>query len=175
MKESRTVEGFSLGDVVRYSGVKPRTLDHWAATGFLPPSVKRADGTGTKRVYAFCDVVAARVANDLRSAGVSLQGLRKVVRQLRKMDFRNPLAESCLVISGKEVLLRDHEGLMALLRKPGQTHFLFTALNLGETVELLRRKTANRKRPMGGDSMADSVSSAISKRQRKLRFVGEIA
>jgi DNA-binding transcriptional MerR regulator len=172
---SKTVDRFSLGDVVKFSGVKSRTLDHWAPTGFLKPSIKRAAGTGSKRVYGFSDVVAARVANDLRSAGVSLQALRKVVRQLQKMNFAYPLTETCLIISGKEVYLRSNEGLMALLQRPGQTHFLFTAMNLGQTVELLLLKTAESRLLAEASSTGNSRRLPTSARQRKLKLVGQIA
>src|SRR5207247_325438 len=104
MRGSAVSDSYSFGQVVRLSGVKSRTLDHWAATSFLCPSIKKADGTGTRRVYSFSDVVAARVARDLRSAGASLQGLRKVVKELRKREFtQQPLAEARLIVSGRDV------------------------------------------------------------------------
>jgi DNA-binding transcriptional MerR regulator len=138
MKHFKIVEHFSFGQVVKLSCVKARTLDHWAATGFLPPSIRKAKGTGTKRVYAFSDVVAARVVSDLRAAGASLQGLRKVVRELRKMDFTSPLAEARLIVSGKDVYLKDNQELISVLRNPGQAHFPFTVLDLEATVKILR-------------------------------------
>lgn len=100
MKDSKVVQSFRFGEVEALSGVKARTLDNWAATGFLRPSVRKAAGSGTRRAYSFSDVVAARVAKDLRSAGASLQGLRKVVKELRRMDFANPLGETRLIVPG---------------------------------------------------------------------------
>ena len=136
---SGTVESFTFGQVASLSGVKPRTLDHWAATGFLVPSIKKAAGTGTRRVYSFSDVVAARVAKQLRSAGVSLQGLRNAVRELRKRDFKyHPLAENRLVVCGKDVYLQNDESLISMLRNPGQGSFPFTVMDLKMTVETLR-------------------------------------
>jgi DNA-binding transcriptional MerR regulator len=138
MTNSTVFEGFSFGQVVRLSGVKARTLDHWAATNFLAPSIKKAAGTGTKRVYSFSDVVAARVARDLRSAGASLQGLRKAVKEIRKREFTHPLAETRLIVSGKDVQLKTNEGVISMLRYSGQALLPFTVMDLGGTVEALR-------------------------------------
>ena len=56
------------------------------------------------------------------------------------MDFANPLGETRLIVSGKEVYLQDNQELIALLQTPGQAHFPFTVLDLGETVRLLRTR-----------------------------------
>ena len=129
---------FSFGQVVTLSGVNARTLDHWAATGFLTPSVKDAVGTGTRRVYSFSDVVAARAAKELRSAGISLQSLRTVVKLLRRTEFGVDLAEACLIVSGKGACVKDDQYLIAVLATHGQTHLPFTILNLGPTLKLIR-------------------------------------
>jgi DNA-binding transcriptional MerR regulator len=147
MSNSKVLENYSFGQVVSLSGVKARTLDHWAATGFLAPSIKEAVGTGTRRVYSFSDVVAARVAVDLKFAGASLQGLRRVVKELRKMDFTEPLAEARLIVSGKDIYLRDNQYLISMLTKPGQTHFPFTVLDLEATVKTLRREAERLEAP----------------------------
>ena len=89
-------------------------------------------------MYSFSDVVAARVAKDLRAAGASLQGLRKVVKELRKREYGEDLADTRLIVSGKDVYVRNNQDLISLLCSPGQTHFPFTVLNLGATVMTLR-------------------------------------
>jgi DNA-binding transcriptional MerR regulator len=140
MRKSTKSEGFSLGELARLSGVKPRTLDHWAATGFLRPSIRKAEGTGTKRVYSFSDAVAARAVRELRDAGVSLQSLRKVVSQLRKLRFTDrPLSEVRLIVSGKDVCLKDNQHVISMLRHPGQAFLPFTVLDLPATVEAIQR------------------------------------
>src|ERR1035438_8226483 len=141
MPQSKTAERFSLGQLAILSGVKPRTLDHWAATGFLRPSIQKARGTGTKRVYSFSDAVAARVVKELRAAGVSLQSLRLVVSQLRKFQFTDqPLADLRLIISGKDVCVKDNQYLISMLRHPGQAFLPFTVLDLPATVKAIQIK-----------------------------------
>src|ERR1035438_3885381 len=144
MPQSKTAERFSLGQLAILSGVKPRTLDHWAATGFLRPSIQKARGTGTKRVYSFSDVVAARVVSELRAAGVSLQKLGKVVTELRKLKFTDgSLAGLRLIVSGKDVCLKDNQDLISMFSHPGQAFLPFTVLtvlDLPATVKAIQIK-----------------------------------
>jgi len=154
------LEAFSFGQVAGLARVKARTLDHWAATGFLAPSIKKATGTGTRRVYSFSDVVAARVARDLRSAGASLQGLRKVVRELRKREFAQSLAEVRLIVSGKDVYLMNNQDLISVLQRPGQVHFPLTVLDLEATIKTLRSEAEKMVRPISAEPIATHVEIA---------------
>ena len=154
------VAAFSFGQVSRLAGVKARTLDHWAATGFLVPSIKRATGTGTRRVYSFSDVVAARVASDLRSAGASLQGLRKVVKELRKREFAQSLADVRLIVSHKDAYLVNNLDFISVLQHPGQLHFPITILDLGATVNQLRSEAQNIVEPPSTELTASVTTFA---------------
>jgi DNA-binding transcriptional MerR regulator len=140
---ARNKESFSAGEAARITGVTYRNIDHWARTKFIAPSISDANGTGTERKYAFDDLVALRVARELRQAGVSTRALRQVVTFLReKCEVRNPLAESKLVVVGSDVqLVKGCEGLESLLAKPGQSVFAFM-LDLSRTVEEIRRDVA---------------------------------
>ena len=80
----------------------------------------------------------ARVTKELRSAGISLQSLRSVVKQLRKTDFSANLAEARLVVSGKGVYVKDDQCLISMLFDPGQTQLPFTVLHLGHTLKVIR-------------------------------------
>jgi DNA-binding transcriptional MerR regulator len=133
-------ESFSAGEAARITGVTYRNIDHWARTKFIVPSISDANGTGTERKYAFDDLVALRVARELRQAGVSTQALRQVVKYLREeCELRNPLAESKVVVVGSDVqLVKGCEGLESLLAKPGQAVFAFM-LDLTRTVDEIKR------------------------------------
>src|SRR5258707_15864687 len=96
-------ESFSAGEASRITGVPYLTLDHWARTKFIVPSIADADGIGTERKYAFNDLLTLRVARELREAGVSTQALRKVVERLRSL--RMSLAESHLMVVGSDIQL----------------------------------------------------------------------
>jgi DNA-binding transcriptional MerR regulator len=132
-------EIFSAGEAARICGLNYRTLDHWARTKFIVPSVSQAKGTGTERKYAFGDLIALRVARDLRAAGISTQALRSIVTYLRKhRRIQNPLMESRLVVIGSDVhLVTSCDEITSLLRKPGQAAFAFL-LDIARTVEEIK-------------------------------------
>jgi DNA-binding transcriptional MerR regulator len=144
-------DSFSAIEAARIAGLPYRTLDYWATTGFIVPSITEASGRGSERRYAFDDLVALRVARQLRDAGVSVQALRVVAENLQtREDFRNPLAESRLIVVGSDVLLvTDPNQILSMLRKPGQAAFAFV-FDLSRTVEEIRRDVESRetKKPM---------------------------
>ena len=97
-------DSFSTGDAVRITGVSFRNIDYWARTKFIVPSIAEASGTGTERKYSFSDLLALRVARELREAGISTQSLRRVVDFLRtRRGLTNPLAECHLIVTGTDV------------------------------------------------------------------------
>ena len=60
------IESFSTGDAVRITGVSFRNIDYWARTKFIVPSIADAKGTRTERKDSFSDLLALRVARELR-------------------------------------------------------------------------------------------------------------
>ncbi|AEJ38631.1 MerR family transcriptional regulator [Sulfobacillus acidophilus TPY] len=131
-------EGFSAAQVERLTGINAKTLHFWDRSGFLSPSLVQAHGTGSRRVYSFRDLVALRVAAQLRDAGISLQSLRKVVAVLRDMrSLENPLAETYLITNGHDVFEKRGDEVMSVLRQPGQSVFSFV-IDLTRTVEQLQ-------------------------------------
>jgi DNA-binding transcriptional MerR regulator len=143
-------DSFSTGEAVRITGVSFRNIDYWARTKFIPPSVAEAQGTGTERRYSFRDLVALRVARELREAGVSTQSLRRVVDFLRaRRGLANPLAECRLIVTGSDVQIATSRGdIMSALRRPGQTSFAFV-FDLGRTIGEMKKEieTGERKPP----------------------------
>jgi DNA-binding transcriptional MerR regulator len=137
------MEGFTAKQVVALTGVPYKRLDSWANSGFLMPSLAEADGTGSRRLYSFQDLIALRTAKILRDAGISLQGLRKVMQFLR--DTRrlgHPLVQARLIVAGDDVLMVQNDGdLMSVLRHPGQ-HVLRVVVDLGRVVQALREDVA---------------------------------
>jgi DNA-binding transcriptional MerR regulator len=133
--------GFTAKQVVALTGVPYKRLDSWANSGFLIPSIAEADGTGSRRLYSFQDLVTLRTAKILRDTGISLQGLRKVVQFLRDTHgMDQPLAQTRLIVAGDDVLMVQTDGdLMSVLRYPGQ-HVLRVIVDLGRLVHTLREE-----------------------------------
>jgi len=146
---SRATESFSTGDAVRITGVSFRNIDYWARTKFIAPSIAEAHGTGTERRYSFSDLLALRVARELREAGVSTQSLRRVVEfLLTRKGLTHPLAECRLIVTGADVQIATSPGkIMSALRAPGQTSFAFI-FDIARTVEEMKQEIeASERKP----------------------------
>jgi DNA-binding transcriptional MerR regulator/predicted RNase H-like HicB family nuclease len=95
--------GFGVSAVLGLTGISYRNLDYWATTGLVRSSIRPAAGKGTRRVYAFEDLVALRLVKQLRDAGIPLQAIRRAVRYLQEHAGR-PLTTLALVADGKRIL-----------------------------------------------------------------------
>ena len=162
------MDSFSTGDAVRITGVSFRNIDYWARMKFIVPSIADAKGTGTERKYSFSDLLALRVARELREAGIATQSLRRVVEFLRtRKGLRNPLAECHLIVTGSDVQVATsrEKGMNALLR-PGQTSFAFV-FDLARTVDEMEQEIeiSERKPP----ARASASQTARGRAMRRAR------
>jgi DNA-binding transcriptional MerR regulator len=143
--------GFQVADVIRLTGINRKTLHYWDQTGFLRPSISSSSGTGSRRIYGFQDVVAVRVALQLRKAGISLQAVRRLVKFLRSQkSLQNPLAENFLLTDGTDVYLQEGEApLQSVLRNPGQGHLFMVDLNpiVAELRGATKKLSRGKRRP----------------------------
>ena len=114
-------QGFSGPAVCRITGVTYRQLDYWARTDLVTPSVTPASGSGSKRAYAYSDLLEVKVIKSLLDSGVSLNRARQAVECLRE-NLGADLAASSLIIGENGSVLADQEGLVDLLRG-GQSVF----------------------------------------------------
>lgn len=108
----RSADGFSAEVARRAVGITYRQLDYWDKTGLVRPSVKQARGKGSRRVYAFEDLVELRVIAQLLGIGVSLVTVRRAARYVRQhfADLIRPLARLTLAVQGKRILVRTTDG-----------------------------------------------------------------
>jgi DNA-binding transcriptional MerR regulator len=163
---AKATESFSTGDAVRITGVSFRNIDYWARTKFIVPSIAEAQGTGTDRRYSFSDLLALRVARELREAGVSTQSLRRVVDFLRtKKGLTQPLAECRLIVTGADVqVATSPEKIMSVLRTPGQTSFAFV-FDLARTVDEMKQEIeVSERKPPARAAAPDSFRSRAARR-----------
>ena len=93
-------EVFSSQDVTRITGVSLRQLQWWDEQGVVSPAQQ-----GHKRLYQIHEVVDVAVINELRSKGMSLQKIRRMIKFLHA-GIGKSLFDSAY--SGREVhLLTD--------------------------------------------------------------------
>jgi DNA-binding transcriptional MerR regulator len=118
--------GFTPRQVTHLTGVPYSTLNLWAKNGLVQPSVAPGTGTGNERVYSFSDLVALKVAFELRKSGVTTSSLKKVVEFLRQhAQMDKPLSEARLVVTGRDVAIVREGELVSALSKPGQGYLSF--------------------------------------------------
>jgi predicted RNase H-like HicB family nuclease/DNA-binding transcriptional MerR regulator len=101
-------QGFGVATVLHLTGVSYRNLDYWARTGLVRSSIRAAGGKGSRRVYAFQDLVALRLVKQLRAAGIPLQAIRRAVKFLQT-HADAPLSRLALVADGKKILARTDD------------------------------------------------------------------
>jgi len=118
-----TKRGYYAGEAAEVTGIPYRTLDHWARTGLVTPSISEARGAGRSRLYSFTDLVALRIARELREKGISIRSLKEVVKRLRTISLENPLAGPHLLVIGKDVaIVKSPSEIESILLKPGQLY-----------------------------------------------------
>lgn len=78
------METYDSKTASRIVGVSLRQLQYWDEQDFIRPSVKLAEGRGTKRLYSFNDLVCLKVVKDLARHGFSLQMIRRCLRPLKE-------------------------------------------------------------------------------------------
>lgn len=123
-------DGFPTAIASKLTGVSSKTLENWNLRGFLKPSVAASGaatgGARTARVYSFHDLIAIRVADDLRQRGIEVRHLKRVVTYLRKrkglsLSASDVLASTLLLTDGHDVYEVDGKVGISTLKHPDQS------------------------------------------------------
>jgi DNA-binding transcriptional MerR regulator len=88
-------------------GVSLRQLQYWDEQDFIRPSVRTADGRGTKRLYSFHDLICLKVVKDLTSHGLSLKKIRRCLKPLkdRSSDTERPAESLKYLTDGEDLFI----------------------------------------------------------------------
>jgi len=132
--------GFPTPVAASLTGVSAKTLENWDARNFLRPSIKSPRGHGRTKSYSFRDLVAIRVADDLRKRGIDVRHLRTVIAYVRKrkgleLTASDVLASTMLATDGVDVYEVDNGVQISALRHPDQGALL---VPLGRHVAVLK-------------------------------------
>jgi DNA-binding transcriptional MerR regulator len=131
---------FSSEEAAKLARLPVQRLKDWDKSGFLIASIP-AKRRGVSRGYTFRDVIALRVAAELRESGVSLQLLRKVVDYLRAregLSGTEVLARTNLVTNGEQVY--EVAGDVTLHLPSGQRMMVHVTIPLDQVVREVQRK-----------------------------------
>jgi DNA-binding transcriptional MerR regulator len=130
---------FSTEEAAKLAKLSVDRVVAWDKTGFLRASVPAAR-RGISRRYTFRDVVALRVASELRGRGVSLQLLRTVVDYLRAregLSSTEVLARTNLVTDGERVY--EVAGDATIQVPSGQRMMVHVTIPLDRVVDEVQR------------------------------------
>jgi len=108
--------GFRGPQVCSIVGITYRQLDYWDRTDLSRPSLAKARGSGSQRLYSYRDLLELKMIKQLLDGGVNLRQARRAIECLRD-SVGEDLATANLVIVGEgSVLVRTGEEIIDLLR-----------------------------------------------------------
>ena len=126
-----TVQALETPVVARLAGMPRSTLDYWARTGLVTPSVRPSSGRRRAMLWSVRDAVTVRAVKVLRDAGAPLQRVRAAKRELER-GWGEALGKAVLIWDGADVLRLGTWGeLSSLLKHPGQHVLHAVALPVG--------------------------------------------
>jgi DNA-binding transcriptional MerR regulator len=76
--------GYLPRQVVAMTGVPYSTLNLWAKTGFVTPSIQGGNGTGHDRMYSAADVEILKIAQSMKAAGLTIGVIAKAIHKFRE-------------------------------------------------------------------------------------------
>lgn len=124
MIEEAADQGYRAPQVCNLVGITYRQLDYWARTGLIVPSIRRAGGSGTQRLYSFSDIVQLKVVKRLLDAGMSLKKIRTAMDILREeLESDSPLTDVTLLSDGATIYAARSPDEVVDVFKAGQGVF----------------------------------------------------
>jgi DNA-binding transcriptional MerR regulator len=112
-----TDAGFSGKRAADIVGITYRQLDYWARTDLIRPSLADANGSGSRRLYSYRDLLELKVVKSLLDAGIRLESVRDAFSYLRE-NLGEDVAAAKLVIDGSSCLLvRDGAQLVDVINR----------------------------------------------------------
>lgn len=162
-KPRKVLNGFPASEVNRITGLSLPMIDYLLRMGFLKPAYEAAPKRrGRVRYYSYRDLVAARLVQRLREAGVQLSSLKAAVRRLSQDASWALSADPSerlkwLVSDGREILFKNEDGFLDSMRGDGQRAFAFVVNLDGLAAEVQSR-------------LSEPQSLYFSMRNNRLRF-----
>jgi DNA-binding transcriptional MerR regulator len=134
------METYDSKTASRIVGVSLRQLQYWDEQDFIRPSVKLADGRGSKRLYSFNDLICLKVVRHLARHGFNLQKIRRCVAPLKQNAARTerPAKSLRYLTDGEElfVITDDRQKILEAMERE-----FVLSLSIGNLVRELDDQT----------------------------------
>ncbi|RMH80076.1 MAG: MerR family transcriptional regulator [Actinomyces sp.] len=154
-----TEQGFSGSTAARIVGISYRQLDYWARTDLVRPSLAEARGSGSRRRYAYTDLVELKIVKSLLDAGMALPKVRKVFTYLRERLGADVRAANLVIDGNTPILVTDDDELIDVLRA-GQG--VLNILPLGSVTEEVDRAITELGHTRAGAGEAEGGAEAVA-------------
>ncbi|HEV8296239.1 MAG TPA: MerR family transcriptional regulator [Acidimicrobiales bacterium] len=109
--------GYSGKHAAQVVGITYRQLDYWARTDLVRPSLADAQGSGSRRLYTYRDLLELKAIKNLLDAGIRLESVREVFRYLRDKLGEDVTTVNLVISGNRSVLVRSGEEIIDLLRQ----------------------------------------------------------
>jgi DNA-binding transcriptional MerR regulator len=111
--------GYRGPQACKIVGITYRQLDYWTRTGLMIPTLQRAAGSGTQRIYSFNDLLQLKVIKSLSDAGASLQKIRQAIEYVRQ-NLADDWSKLTIVTDGTGVYACTSDSEVVDLLRSGQ-------------------------------------------------------
>ncbi|MCJ7666464.1 MAG: MerR family transcriptional regulator [Actinobacteria bacterium] len=150
---------YSSREVCKIINLTYRQLDYYDRTDFAKPSISNGEGSGSRRMYSFNDLLKLKVIKKLLEAGVSLQKIRKAKKYLEENGNGqdNSFLKVTLISDGSSIYACSSDKAIIDTLKSGQGVF---GIALGKVYEDLRGDIE--KHFQGTDPIEESDVKTIS-------------
>jgi DNA-binding transcriptional MerR regulator len=115
-RERAESEGYSGRRTAEIVGITYRQLDYWARTDLVRPSLADANGSGSRRLYSYTDLLELKVIKSLLDAGIRLEAVREAFTYMRD-HLGEDVTTANLVIRGSSVLVSTDEELVDVVKQ----------------------------------------------------------
>lgn len=119
MPRRRKPVSFRISEVARVVGASQSQLAYWDRTGLISPSLRRASGRGSRRLYSIEDIFELKILVKLLDSSLPLQRIRSSFRFIRGQS--RSLGSLIVLTDGKTVYFYQDYGVLVDTLKQGQT------------------------------------------------------
>ena len=115
--DGNAIRGFSTRRAAEIAGITYRQIDYWARTDLLRPSLVKAAGSGSRRMYSYGDVLELKVIKRLLDAGIELNKVRVIFDYVRT-ELGEDISAATLVLDGaNSAVVRTQDELIDALQR----------------------------------------------------------
>lgn len=106
--ESKVKIAFNTQFVSSLTGASVSQLSKWDKIGLISPSILKAEGKGTIRLYSYEDIVEAKTVVHLRNNKHSLSQIYRAVKYIKEnFPYNKPLKDLALLSNGIDIIFTD--------------------------------------------------------------------